>query len=219
MKETFEAPTVDAWTLARERYIEDLTDEEKSLFAKGSKATLEATLYEASAAEKSHRASSRGRRLTSRILLPFIDAIDQYSEALDLARQYGEFFDKTVAMLSKIGEVLPRCRDYEKFEGSFRYFKAHPQPRDYSSNSSRLVVVSLMIFAKTSWKPFDQQFAQQLTKFRDHRRSVEKEADIAHMLEEADSRALVRLRMLELEKQKEGASGPHIPTKPVLTLF
>ena len=84
MKESFEAPTVNAWTRARERYIEDLTDEEKRLFAKGSKATLEATLYDASAAEKSHRVSSRGRKFTSRILLPFIDAIDQYSEALDV---------------------------------------------------------------------------------------------------------------------------------------
>lgn len=84
MKESFEAPTVNAWTRARERYIEDLTDEEKQLFAKGSKATLEATLYDASAAEKSHRASSRGRRLTSRILLPLIDAIEQYGEALDV---------------------------------------------------------------------------------------------------------------------------------------
>ena len=70
-----------------------------------------------------------------------------------------------------------------------------------------------MIFAKTSWKAFDQQFAQQLTKFRDHRRAVEREADIAHMSEEAESRALVRLRMLELEKQKEGSSGPHIQTE------
>ena len=67
-----------------------------------------------------------------------------------------------------------------------------------------------MIFAKTSWKAFDQQFAQQLTNFRDHRRTVEKEADIAHMSEEAESRALIRLRMLELEKQKEGLSRPHI---------
>ena len=84
MKEPLEAPTVTAWTRARERYIEDLTDEEKKLFAKGSKATLEATLYDASAAEKSHRASSRGRRLTSRILLPLIDAIEQYGEALNV---------------------------------------------------------------------------------------------------------------------------------------
>ena len=84
MKESFEAPTVNAWTRARERYVEDLTDEEKRLFAKGSKATLEATLYDASAAEMSHRASSNGRKFTSRILLPLIDAIDQYSEALDV---------------------------------------------------------------------------------------------------------------------------------------
>ena len=84
MKEPFEAPTVNAWVRARGRYIEDLTDEEKRLFAKGSKATLEATLYDASAAEKSHRASSGGRKFTSRILLPLIDAIEQYGEALDV---------------------------------------------------------------------------------------------------------------------------------------
>lgn len=33
------------------------------------------------------------------------------------------------------------------------------------------------------------------------------------MSEEAESRALVRLRMLELEKQKEGSSGPQIQTE------
>ena len=74
----------DAWTKARERYVEDLNDEERVLFAKGSKITLEATFYDASAAEKSHRFSSRTRKFTSRILLPLVEAIEQYDKALDV---------------------------------------------------------------------------------------------------------------------------------------
>lgn len=66
------------------------------------------------------------------------------------------------------------------------------------------IVVSLMIFAKTSWRSFNQEFAQQLENFQNHRRSVEKEAELAHMSEEAESRALIRHRMLELEKKKQG---------------
>lgn len=84
MKPRIESPSVDAWTAARERYIEDLSEEELVLFNKGSKATLEATLYDASAAEKLHRASGFSRHFTSELLLPFIDAIEQYSEALDV---------------------------------------------------------------------------------------------------------------------------------------
>ena len=76
--------SVDAWARARERYLEDLTDEEKVVYEKGSKATLEAIFYDASAAEKAHRLSSRGRKVTAKILLPLIEAVEQYEKALDV---------------------------------------------------------------------------------------------------------------------------------------
>lgn len=71
--------TTNAWTQARNRYIEDLNDEEKALY---STATLEDLYYEADAAEKLHRADS-SRSYVSRIK-PFIMAIEQYGSAFDV---------------------------------------------------------------------------------------------------------------------------------------
>ena len=61
-----------------------------------------------------------------------------------------------------------------------------------------------MMFSKKSWKVFDQQFAQHIEGFRVHRENVEKEVDIAHMSEAADSRALILMRRAELERQEKG---------------
>ena len=73
-------PSQDAWSRARNRYIEDLTHEEKQLYMK---ATPEMIFYDASAAEKSHEASSRCRGLMYK-LQPFVAAIEQYGQALDV---------------------------------------------------------------------------------------------------------------------------------------
>jgi hypothetical protein len=45
------------------------------------------------------------------------------------------------------------------------------------------------------WKPFDREFGEVLNKFRVHRDNVEKEANLCHMIEEANSRALVQAEM------------------------
>ena len=73
-------PSQDAWTRARNRYVEDLTHEEKQFYIQ---ATPERIFYDASAAEKSHKASSIGRGLMHK-LQPFVDAIEQYGQALDV---------------------------------------------------------------------------------------------------------------------------------------
>ena len=73
-------PSEDAWTRARDHYIEDLTEGEKQIYYKASPETL---LYDASASEKLHAASSNTRNVMQR-LQPFVDAIDQYGQALDV---------------------------------------------------------------------------------------------------------------------------------------
>ena len=73
-------PSQDAWSRARNRYIEDLTPEEKQLYMK---ATPETIFYDASAAEKSHEASSTSRGLMHK-LQPFVATIEQYGQALDV---------------------------------------------------------------------------------------------------------------------------------------
>ena len=57
---------------------------------------------------------------------------------------------------------------------------------------------------KLLWKPFDQQFGQQLNDFRQHQKNVEKEAGLAHMIESADARAMVVANQKQLEKRRRG---------------
>ena len=73
-------PAQDAWTRARDRFVEDLTEEEKQLYYKGS---LEMIYYDASTAQKRHEETSTSKHLVDK-LQPLVSAIDQYSEALDV---------------------------------------------------------------------------------------------------------------------------------------
>ena len=57
---------------------------------------------------------------------------------------------------------------------------------------------------KLLWKPFDQQFGQQLSAFRRHKENVEREAELANMIESADGRALVLADRKQLEKRRQG---------------
>ena len=70
----------DAWTTARNRYVEDLTDEEKHFFCRASPEML---LYDASAAEKRHGEHSSSRGLMAKIH-PLTVAIEQYGAAIDV---------------------------------------------------------------------------------------------------------------------------------------
>ena len=86
---TLRAPTIDmaqdlfaqdAWTRARDRFIEDLSESERSLYHQSS---LEMNLYDASAAQIRHQDTSTSRDLMSK-LQPLISAIDHYGEALNV---------------------------------------------------------------------------------------------------------------------------------------
>lgn len=72
--------TSDAWIRARDRYVEDLNDEEqRAYFA----ATPDSLLGDASTAEKSHGMNSNTRKAMEK-LQPFVAAIVQYGEAVDV---------------------------------------------------------------------------------------------------------------------------------------
>ena len=73
-------PCPDAWTRAKSRYVEDLTHAEKQFYMQASPETI---FYDASAAEKRHEAISTSRRLMHK-LQPFVAAIEQYGQALDV---------------------------------------------------------------------------------------------------------------------------------------
>ena len=78
---TFPLDIRDAWTRAKERYLEDLTPAERLLY---SNATPESLLYDASAAEKLHGASSISRGALKRCLETLVGIIGPYGKALDV---------------------------------------------------------------------------------------------------------------------------------------
>lgn len=72
-----------AWEKARERFLQDLEEPERLLFAE---ASLENIFYSASAAQKTHQTSSRSLYLASK-LDSLLAGIDQYGKALDVLSQ------------------------------------------------------------------------------------------------------------------------------------
>ncbi len=70
----------DAWIRARDRFMKDLSESERSVYHQSS---LEMIFYDASAAQKRHEDSSTSRYLASK-LQPLTAAIEQYGEALDV---------------------------------------------------------------------------------------------------------------------------------------
>ena len=68
----------------------------------------------------------------------------------------------------------------------------------------KLIGLGSRIAFKLAWKPFERQFGGQIERFRQHRKNVEKEAGLAHMIEAADSRAVVRRNQIELEADRQG---------------
>jgi hypothetical protein len=74
------APPEDPWVIARNRYMKDLNEEERRLFETASLGNL---LDSASAAQKDHEEHSKSRAV-SRRLEPFVSAISQFRQALDV---------------------------------------------------------------------------------------------------------------------------------------
>ena len=60
------------------------------------------------------------------------------------------------------------------------------------------------MFLKISWKPFQERFTRQLRRFREQGDLIDKEANLCHMLEEADSQALEEFNRMQVEKEKQG---------------
>lgn len=71
---------IDAWTQARERFVEDLDEVERLTFTN---ATFENVFCSASAAQKTHEAESVSRALAAKINA-FLAGIDEWGKALDV---------------------------------------------------------------------------------------------------------------------------------------
>ena len=123
-------------------------------------------------------------------------------------------------MFARIGDVLPQFQVYEKlFPNHERLVHALSlaymdiivfcsDAKAVFRRGQRVSTTSLKVGFKLMWKPFESQFGQQLDQFRTHRKDVEREAGLSHMVEAADARALILANQLELEKIRKGRA-PH----------
>ena len=120
-------------------------------------------------------------------------------------------------MFSRISDVLPRLRIYEHL---------------FPNNESLVQSISVVYFdvlkfctdakimfrrAKRSmstliWKPFERHFGSHIDTFRRHQEEMEKNVLVSHMIEAADSRALMRSDQMRLAKERCGWSS-HSPSE------
>ena len=117
-------------------------------------------------------------------------------------------------MFSRIGDVLPRFRIFERlFPNHERLIQALSvayvdiikfcsNAKDVFRRGQRTSMTTFKVAFKLIWKPFERQFEQQMVSFRLHQKNVEKEAGLSHMIESADSRALVLANQMQLVKDK-----------------
>ena len=134
-------------------------------------------------------------------------------------------------MFSSIGDVLPRFRIFERLFSNHelliqalskvyvdiisfcaeakRVFRDGQRATSKLCNQTcqktyKLIGLGSRIAFKLPWKPFERQFGGHIEQFRQHRKNVEKEAGLAHMIEAADSRAVVLYNQMQLEADRQG---------------
>ncbi|TVY93107.1 Ankyrin [Lachnellula willkommii] len=205
----------DPWTIAKTRFLADLDDKERELFLN---ATLENLYYSTSNANRQDAENSK-TRATTRRLGPFVSAIENYGKALDtfsniaplylapiwgsirvvlvMARAHGRFYDRMVDTLERIGDILPRFRDYERIYDR----QKHQRLTQALSNAYLDIIVLCTKFQRSLreqrtssvrrlLKPLssDNQFDEAIDLFRQHRNNVEEEARMCHMVDAAEQR-------------------------------
>ena len=97
----------DAWTLARQRFCEDLDEHERSLFVN---ATLHNVFYTASAAQKSYEADSKSKTFAAKTET-FLAGISAWGQALDVYANTSALFLcplwGSIRVLIHVGTSIP----------------------------------------------------------------------------------------------------------------
>jgi len=221
----------------------DLSAEEVAYL---SRARREDVLEDIKKFETQHASSSIIRGVSKQIS-PLLDCIWSYAAAIDViantqpmplspvwaivrmvlqaARAFEEYFTKLVAMLERIGDVLPR------FDLYIQMFPTHQNlvvgvSRIYADiiqfcvKAKRIFSVeaqtnnkkfklgsSSKVSFKVTWVDFEAQFGKVLDAFREHKAYIEDEAKAAAMND-----ILTRLQMLQVHA--EGQYSVHIMSRP-----
>ena len=220
-----------------------LSDEELDYF---SLARREDVLEDITKFEAQHASSSIMRGVSKQIS-PFLDCIWSYATAIDVitniqpmplspvwaivrmviqaARAFEEYFTKLVAMLERIGDVLPR------FDLYIQMFPMHQNlvigvSRIYA-NIIQFCVKAKRVFSaeaqtekkkfrlgssskaafKVTWANFEAQFGKTLDAFRERKAYIEDEAKAAAMND-------IQTRLQTLQVHAEGQYSAHSMSQP-----
>ena len=112
-------------------------------------------------------------------------------------------------MFSRISDLLPRLRIYEQLfpnhellvqSLSVIYFDI----LTFCSDAKNMFRRAKRTMLSLVWKPFERQFGSHMDAFRRHQEETEKNVSLSHMIEAADSRALIRSNQMEIAKRSYG---------------
>ena len=114
-------------------------------------------------------------------------------------------------MFNRISDVLPRLRIYETLFPTHERLvqslsKIYFDVLKFCSDAKDVFRRAKRAMFNLVWKPFERQFGSQMDAFRRHQEEMEKEVLLSHMIETADSRALVRSDRVEIAKERHSKS-------------
>ena len=112
-------------------------------------------------------------------------------------------------MFSSISNIIPRLQVYERlFPDHERLIQAmsavYFDVLHFCSDAKKVFRRGKRSMISLVWKPFERQFGSLLQRFEEHKKIAEKEVSISHMIEAADSRALIRTKQDEISKDRYG---------------
>ncbi|KAI9641398.1 hypothetical protein NHQ30_010200 [Ciborinia camelliae] len=222
----------DPWLIARDRFINQLDPAERALF---NEATPENLYYKSSNIQKADQKNSKTRAILGS-LGPLMKSIQDYGDAMDtftsiaplylapiwgsirvvlvLASNHAKFYDRIIDTFARIGDIIPRLRDYQAIFDQDKYPKftqtlsaAYLDIIVLCSKFKSILTGQKASFVERLKNPLSSSLAAQLDNavqiFREHRDAVENEAKMCHYIEAKESRELeLRERMQNKEQER-----------------
>ncbi|TVY59373.1 hypothetical protein LCER1_G001100 [Lachnellula cervina] len=229
----------DPWKIAIARFLESLDEKSRENFNEATPGNL---FYCVSKVEREDREAIKARSAIRQIY-PLISAVKDYGKALDvyanlaspylapiwgsirvvlvIASSHAKFYSRILDVFSRIGDILPRFRDYQRiFNGkkhqrfTLSMSKAYLDIITLCTEFSTLLQGQNKSFLKRIYKPLSPALNSRLEKavvdkFRKHKKEVDKEAEVCHMIEEKEARDLV-LRISAAAEARERGRLKHI---------
>lgn len=121
---------------------------------------------------------------------------------LVIASSHGRFYDRIVDTFGRISDILPRFRDYQRiFNGqkhqrfTQKLSEAYLDIITLCAEFRTLLRQQKKSSVKRIFQPLspalNAHLEEAVVRFRQHRKAVDKEAEVCHMLEEKETRDLV----------------------------